>query len=488
MDEYEDFDNPVDPDGFRASAPAPSAARTPSWNQANDVTLWNLYRNGSIDPNNNDRDYLLRCSQQYFPELSRNAATAIRRLRDKNKRRRLEIQLEGQRRAAAGEYAGEYHSYRVFCCLIVLYSPCLAFTDEEEEKQEDPEGDMSRNRGGAARPDPATDVNQLSRAMSNAAVSTAYKPYSLAVTFPYLIWSTHFDDQGRRKCMVDILVFSQHQNSFLADLDEAGTTVTLKVKLPESFITSNRLEDEIVHVGDRDALYASHHEATNLIAQNHGTDIVYSEEQKIKLPFACDLDFEKYIVWNTGDTLLFNELAENPDIGLAHHQMMPVLRIELNSVKKRLNRGFGASRISGRTPPRMGGGGGGAAGGAGAGGGDRGGGRGGGGGGGGGGDSVVTDTTMSSNGEDADDADSSFHPVSDETSPDNQTSAPSPAMSYRSTGGPSSFVPNGLLAEAMRREARAAQRRQWARQQEEHRANENQDLGEGKEEEDDVSL
>ena len=82
-------------------------------------TLWNLYQNSSIIPNNNDHDYLIRCYQRYFPELSRNAATTIRRLCDKNKHRRLEIQLEGQRHAAAGE--SEYNTYLVF--LDVLYLP-----------------------------------------------------------------------------------------------------------------------------------------------------------------------------------------------------------------------------------------------------------------------------------------------------------------------------------------------------------------------------
>lgn len=67
------------------------------WNSQDDAKLWYHYRNGDIDPYNNNREYLLQKTQQYFPTKSHRPETAIRRLRDKNKRRKLELSVTGAR-------------------------------------------------------------------------------------------------------------------------------------------------------------------------------------------------------------------------------------------------------------------------------------------------------------------------------------------------------------------------------------------------------
>jgi hypothetical protein len=76
----------------------PVASEGTFWNSQDDAKLWYHYRNGDIDPYNNNREYLLEKTQQYFPAKCQRAETAIRRLRDKNKRRKLELSVAGARR------------------------------------------------------------------------------------------------------------------------------------------------------------------------------------------------------------------------------------------------------------------------------------------------------------------------------------------------------------------------------------------------------
>ena len=75
----------------------PIASEGTFWNSQDDAKLWYHYRNGNIDPYNNNREYLLQKTQQYFSTKSHRPETAIRRLRDKNKRRKLELSVTGAR-------------------------------------------------------------------------------------------------------------------------------------------------------------------------------------------------------------------------------------------------------------------------------------------------------------------------------------------------------------------------------------------------------
>jgi hypothetical protein len=70
----------------------PQAAAAGAWMKSDNARLWDLYRAGTIDPHNNDREYLFQALQTHFPHCSSNKETAICRLRDKNKLRRLELQ------------------------------------------------------------------------------------------------------------------------------------------------------------------------------------------------------------------------------------------------------------------------------------------------------------------------------------------------------------------------------------------------------------
>ena len=48
-----------------AEAGRPVASEGSFWNSQDDAKLWYHYRNGDIDPHNNNREYLLQKTQQY---------------------------------------------------------------------------------------------------------------------------------------------------------------------------------------------------------------------------------------------------------------------------------------------------------------------------------------------------------------------------------------------------------------------------------------
>ena len=70
----------------------------PRWGNDQRTLLWELYRTNRIDPNNDEKGYVFEKTQQYFPEfvgVDQNGRDyAIRRLRNCNARRRIELELE----------------------------------------------------------------------------------------------------------------------------------------------------------------------------------------------------------------------------------------------------------------------------------------------------------------------------------------------------------------------------------------------------------
>jgi hypothetical protein len=75
-----------------------------AWSLKQDRILWPLYRNGDVDCNNNDPEYLFNIATTYFPGVFNNRESAIKRLRQKNANRRAELALlAGQAQAPHGE-------------------------------------------------------------------------------------------------------------------------------------------------------------------------------------------------------------------------------------------------------------------------------------------------------------------------------------------------------------------------------------------------
>ena len=74
-------------------ADCPVASEGSFWNSQDDTKLWYHYWNGDIDPHNNNMEYLLQKTQQYFPTKSQKWETAICILRDKNKCCKLELSV-----------------------------------------------------------------------------------------------------------------------------------------------------------------------------------------------------------------------------------------------------------------------------------------------------------------------------------------------------------------------------------------------------------
>lgn len=67
----------------------------PNWSAAQDAELWRLYENNSIDSANSDSAYLFNITQEFFPEFvgvgTSGRNTAIRRLRNKNRIRNIQL-------------------------------------------------------------------------------------------------------------------------------------------------------------------------------------------------------------------------------------------------------------------------------------------------------------------------------------------------------------------------------------------------------------
>jgi hypothetical protein len=173
-----------------------------------------------------------------------------------------------------------------------------------------------------------------------------------------------------------------------------------------------------------------HTETVDAIIAEHGTGEIWTEEQEIILPFPCDKEFNKRLIWHDGDTQLYADFSQDPNIERAWHQMCPsILCVELTSSSKKVTRNWAGKTMAvmpgGMSSPAGAGGG-----------------RGG------------EDEKMSED----DDDDKKPRPVTPPARPPSQVFALDPNDTrLRSSGGPGNvYVSGGLLAESMRCEARAA--------------------------------
>lgn len=192
----------------------------------------------------------------------------------------------------------------------------------------------------------------------------SFRDYGFDVRHPFMVKQTPFI-QGSKIVIVDLYVYSLDQGMYIVSLDASGTKLSIVTVVPPMFSDPNRLAQEYALEGDRDALLTSHVETTNVIRRDHPNGVHYSPPQVITLPFACEQEFQKGMIWNEGSVELFQffERTGTP----SPHQYSPVLRITLRSVQKAITEYWNQPTVTRgcRTPPggRAPGGGGGAGGG-----------------------------------------------------------------------------------------------------------------------------
>jgi len=134
---------------------------------------------------------------------------------------------------------------------------------------------------------------------------------------------------NERKVFVDIHVVSIHERNFLLDVSPNGMSITLRVLVPPSFISRERIQAELNLPHDsRDVMLT----AFNTVAQDAST--FFSDgtreapgHQVIQLPFQCDQGFERTMIFNPGDPDMCDDLTRQ--LHPSPHQLMPVLRYTL---------------------------------------------------------------------------------------------------------------------------------------------------------------
>lgn len=313
----------------------------------------------------------------------------------------------------------------------------------------------SRGRGnsGGGKADHPSDA--LVASMGGMSLSS-FQAFCFDVRYPFMVFYTPFV-RGRRYCVVDLLVLSMHESRYQVDIAENGMSILIGTEIPAFFTSSGRLEEEIPLQGDRDTLLAAHHELVDDIISHHGSrEVMSTNPQVVKLPFPCDQDISKQMIWNEGDHLLYEMFRLDPDIEQSWHQMHPILRITLKSNKKAQNRNWDQTKVISPRNPRFavrpGTGQGGRHAGA------NGGGFGGRGGGNTGGDGDDGTPALGENGRQASGGSDSVGARKPAANTGLGQSNSPPSVSFRSTGGPTNFVPTGLIAESFRRFARASGR------------------------------
>ena len=211
----------------------------------------------------------------------------------------------------------------VWCLNFVIFILCLGNSDDSDNNDTEdlykdskeavavvPVTAMCRSsslggRGtGGGEADPPNPSNaELATAMGGMAISS-FQPFCFDVKFPFMVFYNHFVG-GRRFCAVDLLVLSMHESRYQVDISEHGMFILIGTEMPAFYTSSGSLEDEIPLQGDRDTLLPAHQEVVDLIISRHGSHKVMSTNpQVIKLPFPCDQDISKQMIWNDGDHLL----------------------------------------------------------------------------------------------------------------------------------------------------------------------------------------
>ena len=97
---------------------------------------------------------------------------------------------------------------------------------------------------------------------------------------------------------------------------------------------------------DCDTLLAAHHEVVDIIISHHWShEVMSSNPQVIKLPFPCEQDISKQMIWNEGGHLLYEMFRCDLKIQQSWHQVHLILCITVKSNKKARNCNWEQMRV-----------------------------------------------------------------------------------------------------------------------------------------------
>jgi len=99
-------------------------------------------------------------------------------------------------------------------------------------------------------------------------------------------------------------------------------------------------------MSNRDQLISSHEEVLNDVTRHFGTENHMSDNQVILLPFACEPNVEKKLLWNQGDYFVYQQLSEREGFSEdLSKQFTPILRVTLRSVEATSNTTWNRSNV-----------------------------------------------------------------------------------------------------------------------------------------------
>jgi hypothetical protein len=103
------------------------------------------------------------------------------------------------------------------------------------------------------------------------------------------------------KAYIDFYVHTQNESAFKVEINDGGTALRLSMRIPTIVTSSDRLTRELTIAGNHDSIMGGHTKIVDAIIAEHGTGETWTEEQEIILPFSCDKEFHKRLIWHDGD-------------------------------------------------------------------------------------------------------------------------------------------------------------------------------------------
>jgi hypothetical protein len=103
-----------------------------------------------------------------------------------------------------------------------------------------------------------------------------------------------------------------HESAFKIEINADGdTTIRLSTRIPTIVIvtSSDRLTCELTIAGNH---MGGHTETMDAIIAEHGTGEIWTQKQEIVLPFSCDKEFHKRLIWHDGDALCCMQISAPP--------------------------------------------------------------------------------------------------------------------------------------------------------------------------------
>ncbi len=150
--------------------------------------------------------------------------------------------------------------------------------------------------------------------------------------------TTYLKD-GERQVYINYLVHTAVSDSFRVTVLEDGLSVRLQAKIPKAFIdlVPRAFAEFDLNSENSCVIESGFRSTVDMIARTVGPDFdnIWSTGQVDPLPFPCQGNPHCQIMWHEGDDAIKNKLYNNPSTNpYAKHQMMPLLRVVLESKEK----------------------------------------------------------------------------------------------------------------------------------------------------------